>query len=83
MSFDAIRLIESAQLEIPLISLQPEGPLIVKINGNEGYTCDSEGTVDQHTAHLLCQKAGYGGASNWWTEGRPSEKDIRLIIKLF
>ena len=77
MSFDAIRLIESAELES-----WTEGPLIVNINGNEGYTCDAEGTVDQHTADLLCQKAGYLGAFNWFNRGKPLEKNIRLIITL-
>ena len=85
MNFDAIRLIEEAHLEVPPLDGNFLGPwpLLVEINGNEGYTCDAEGTVDQHTADLLCQKAGYTGASNWWTKGRPSEKDIRLIIKFF
>ena len=81
MSFDAIRLTESAHLEISLFI--PEGPLVVKINGNEGYTCDAEGTVDQNTADLLCQKAGnYVGASAWFNRGKPLENDIRLILSL-
>ena len=69
MNFDAIRLIDYAKLEIPLLSIYTEGPLIVEINGNEGYACDTDGTVDQHTADLLCQKAGYAGATNFYTQG--------------
>ena len=64
MNFDAITLIENAYLEG--IGPPLEGPLIVNINGNEGYTC---GTVDQHTAELLCQKAGYAGATRSFTQG--------------
>ena len=70
MNFDAIRLIDNAQLE--LHNIPPpvlEGPLVVEINGNEGYACDTDGTVDQHTADLLCQKAGYAGALEWFTQG--------------
>ena len=70
MNFDAIRLIDNAQLE--LHNIPPpvlEGPLVVEINGNEGYACDTDGTVDQHTADLLCQRAGYAGALEWLTQG--------------
>ena len=71
MNFDAIRLIDDAFLEGPI--LPPvrllDGPLVVEINGNEGYACDTDGTVDQHTADLLCQKAGFAGALNWFTQG--------------
>ena len=81
MAFDAIRLIEEAHLEVPDGSVNIWGPwpLLVKINGNEGYTCDAEGTVDQHTADLLCQKAGWvDGATvgGWFTQGRPSKSGI-------
>ena len=71
MNFDAIRHIDNAYLEFGPIIPPPvwEGPLIVEINGNEGYACDTDGTVDQHTADLLCQKAGYAGALNWFTQG--------------
>ena len=85
MAFDAIRLIEEAHLEVPDGSVNIWGPwpLLVKINGNEGYTCDAEGTVDQNTADLLCQKAGnYVGASAWFNRGKPLENDIRLILSL-
>ena len=68
MNFDAIRLIDDAYLE----GFQPvlDGPLIVEINGNVGYACDTDGTVDQHTADLLCQKAGYAGATNFYIQGK-------------
>ena len=69
MNFDAIRHIEHAYLESSLLPPILEGPLIVDINGNEGYTCDTDSTVDQHTADLLCQKAGYAGATSWFTQG--------------
>merc|ERR1712176_129336 len=71
MNFDAIRLIEEAHLEIPPFGyFWDPWPLLVKINGNEGYTCDAEGTVDQHTADLLCEKAGFIGATfgGWFTQ---------------
>ena len=72
MNFDAIQLIEDAYLEVPeLHSPYSPWPLIVKINGNNGYTCDANGTVDQHTADLLCQKAGFYGASTWTTQCEP------------
>ena len=74
MAFDAIGLIEDAYLEVPIgeaVNFVGPWPLVVKINGNEGYTCDAEGTVDQHTADLLCQKAGFDGATlgGWLTQG--------------
>ena len=75
MNFDAIRLIDDAYLELPIIPpntgppSEGPGPLIVEINGNVGYACDTDGTVDQHTADLLCQKAGYAGATNFYTQG--------------
>ena len=73
MAFDAIRLIEEAHLEVPPLSFNFWGPwpLLVEINGNEGYTCDAAGTVDQHTADLLCEKAGFIGATlgGWFTQG--------------
>ena len=73
MNFDAVRLIEDAGFYSPIICfLCPpllEGPLVVGINGNEGYVCDTNGTVDQHTADLLCQKAGFAGAVNFTTHG--------------
>ena len=71
MAFDAIRLIEEAHLEVPAESgiIWGPWPLLVEINGNEGYTCDAESTVDQHTADLLCQKAGWIGAFEWFTQG--------------
>ena len=69
MNFDAIRLIDEAVLEGPFGVIPIEGPLVVEINGNEGYACDTDGTVDQHTADLLCQKAGYAGALEWFTQG--------------
>ena len=71
MNFDAIRLIENAYLEIPPLDPNHVGPwpLIVEINGNDGYTCDTYGTVDQHTADLLCQKAGFAGATDFYTQG--------------
>ena len=66
MAFDAIKLIEEAYLEKPESdpSYGPS-PLVVKINGNYGYTCNAEYTVDQHTADLLCQKADFDGASGF------------------
>ena len=77
MAFDAIGLIEDAYLEVPIgeaVNFVGPWPLVVKINGNEGYTCDAEGTVDLHTADLLCQKAGFdgvavGGSNGWFTQG--------------
>ena len=72
MNFDAIRLIDNAYLELTTTIIPPSkgpGPLIVEINGNVGYACDTDGTVDQHTADLLCQKAGYAGATNFFTQG--------------
>ena len=70
MAFDAIRLIEEAHLEFgPFVWPPAPWPLVVEINGNEGYTCDAEGTIDQHTADLLCQKAGWIGALGWSTQG--------------
>ena len=71
MAFDAIRLIEEAHLEIPFGSSFVVGPwpLLVEINVNEGYTCDAEGTVDSNTANLLCQKAGWISAFEWFTQG--------------
>ena len=69
MNFDAITLIENAYLEGPPVIPLLEGALMVNINGNEGYACDTDGTVDQHTADLLCQKAGYAGATNSYTQG--------------
>ena len=81
MSFDAIQLIENAGLELLIQNQDPpplffDGPLIVEINGNEGYTCDAESTVDKHTADLLCQKAGYDGASGWYNRGKSSKSGI-------
>ena len=74
MNFNAIRLIDDAYLE----GFQPvlDGPLIVEINGNVGYACDTDGTVDQHTADLLCQKAGYAGATNFYIQGKRSMINI-------
>ena len=76
MAFDAIRLIDEAHLEVPPGAPNFWGPwpLLVQINGNEGYTCDAEGTVDKHTADTLCQKAGFIGAipqdeGGWFTQG--------------
>ena len=71
MNFNAIALIENVSLEAPAGTLTPDGPwpVIVEINGNSGYTCDTDGTVDAHTADLLCQKAGYAGATSWKTQG--------------
>ena len=71
MNFDAIRLIDNAYLGFGTWIIPPpyEGPLVVEINGNEGYACDTDGTVDQHTADLLCQRAGYAGALEWFTQG--------------
>ena len=79
MNFDAIRLITDADLETPWKARSSGNwagpwPLLVEINGNEGYTCDAEGTVDQHTADLLCEKAGFIGAipqneGGWFTQG--------------
>ena len=40
MNFDAIMHIENAYLESSLLPPILSGPLIVDINGNEGYTCD-------------------------------------------
>ena len=80
MAFDAIRLIEEAKLEALYGAENHWGPwpLLVQINGYEGYTCDAEGTVDQLTADLLCQKAGFIGAAlgGWFTQGEPSESGI-------
>ena len=78
MNFHAIRLIDNAYLEGLIIPPQPllEGPLIVQINGNVGYACDTDGTVDQHTADLLCQKAGYAGATNFYTQGEHYKMNI-------
>ena len=73
MNFDAIRLIDDAYLELFTTIIPPSegpGPLIVEINGNVGYACDTDGTVDQHTADLLCQKAGYAGATNFYIQGK-------------
>ena len=82
MNFDAITLIETADLvglEGPIPPV--EGALYVNINGNEGYTCDTDGTVDQHTADLLCQKVGAAGATNWFTRGeRLKTNDMSLKI---
>ena len=74
MAFDAVKLIDEAHLEVPDDApFWPPSPwpLVVEINGNEGYTCDAEGTVDQQTADLLCQKAGFDGADvgGWLTQG--------------
>ena len=79
MNFDAIRLIDNAFLEGPIGIIPTEGPLVVEINGNEGYTCDTDGTVDQHTADLLCQKAGYAGATNFYTKGENLKINLSLI----
>ena len=71
MNFEAIRLIENVRLEAPDGSESPDGPwpVIVEINTVGGYICDADGTVDEHTAHLLCQKAGYDGAIRYFTLG--------------
>ena len=77
MNFDAIQLIEDAYLEKP--ENDPSNgpwPLVVKINGNYGYTCNAEGTVDQHTADLLCQKADFDGASNFQIGGESLESVV-------
>ena len=79
MNFNAIRLIDDAYLELIIPIIPPSegpGPLIVEINGNVGYACDTDGTVDQHTADLLCQKAGYAGATNFYTQGKRSMINI-------
>ena len=69
MNFDAITLIENAYLETGGVIL-PDGPLVVEINGYQGYACDTDGTVDQHTADLLCQEAGFpSGANSFYTQG--------------
>ena len=70
MNFDAIRLIKNVRLEAPDGSESPDGPwpVIVEINGNEGYICDIDG-INEHTAHLFCQNAGYDGAIRYFTLG--------------
>ena len=87
MNFDAIRLIKNVRLDVPdgtqtHVSQTPDGPfpVIVEINGNEGYTCDTEGIVDLHTADKLCQKAGYDGAIRYFTLG---ERRTEPFIKRY
>ena len=75
MNFDAVRLIEHAYLEH--FAILPDGPLVVEINGNKGYVCDTDGTVGQHTADLLCQKVGYpAGAQAYGTKGEHLKMNI-------
>ena len=77
MNFDAITHIERVVIDEYLLNPAGPWPIIVGINGNEGYACDTDGTVDQHTADLLCIKAGnftggsslYAGAVTWYTLG--------------
>ena len=80
MNFDAIWLIDDASLRGLAGPLPPvEGAIVVQINGNEGYVCDTEGTVDQHTADLLCQKAGAAGATDFYTRCECSKINISLM----
>ena len=77
MNFDAIANITYAYLDEYLLNPAGPWPIVVEINGNVGYTCDTDGTVDQHTADLLCIKAGnvtggsslYAGAVTWFPLG--------------
>ena len=70
MNFDAITHIERVAIDEYLLNPAGPWPIIVDITGNEGYACDTDGTVDQHTADLLCIKAGYKtGAVTWYTLG--------------
>ena len=80
MNFDAVRLIENAYLGGLAGPIPPvEGAIVVQINGNEGYVCDTDGTVDQHTADLLCQKVGAAGATNFFTQCECLKINISLI----
>ena len=87
MNFDAIQLIKKAWFDQNLI-YQPSAslstisgpyPLLVEINYHYGYVCDAQGSVDQHTADLLCQKAGYAGATNFYTKGENLKINLSLI----
>ena len=92
MNFDAIQLIKKAWFDQNLI-YQPSAslstisgpyPLLVEINYHYGYVCDAQGSVDQHTADLLCQQIRvplipemfYSGAVSWKTKGELSENGI-------
>ena len=80
MNFDAVRLIENAYLGGLAGPIPPvEGAIVVQINGNEGYVCDTDGTVDQHTADLLCQKVGAAGATNFFTQCECLKINISFI----
>ena len=87
MNFDAIKHIKRVSIDEYLVNPAGPWPIIVDINGNEGYACDTDGTVDQHTADLLCIKAGnftggsslYAGAVTWFTQGKLLEIYISLI----
>ena len=80
MNFDAIRLVDNAFLGGLFGPIPPViGAIVVQINGNEGYVCDTEGTVDQHTADLLCQKAGAAGATDFYTRCECSKINISLM----
>ena len=92
MNFDAIQLIKKAwfdqnliyQPSAPLPTISGPYPLLVEINYHYGYVCDAQGSVDQHTADLLCQQIRvplipgmfYSGAVSWETKGEPSENGI-------
>ena len=67
MNFDAIQQITSAHLQLAQgIYGAHKGPLVVEINGNSGYACDGYEKVNQHTADLLCELAGFSfGAESW------------------
>ena len=90
MNFDAIQLIKKAWFDQNLIdkpslsTINGPYPLLVEINYQYGYVCDAQGSVDQHTADLLCQQIRnplitgmfYSGAVSWETKGEPSENGI-------
>ena len=84
MNFNAIALIENVRLEAPADTGTPDSPwpVIVEINGNSGYTCDTDDNVDLHTADKLCQKAGYAGALRYFTLGEHFKLDISINISI-
>ena len=82
MNVDAIKLINNARLETQL-GYQLEGALIVEINGNEGYACDTGRIVDQYTANLLCNTVSYGSyALKFYTQGERLKINV-LNLNLF
>lgn len=70
MRFNAIQIVDNTRLN--WMSVRNEGGLILTINGNEGFACDIDGKVDQHTADVLCKSAGWwNGAESWRKEAPP------------